>query len=87
MTLELKPNEIISEVVCAGPKNYAYKTQNSMTAESKTVCKVCGITHNYSASQVVNFEKMKDNILTMDENDTVLIRTQNKINAKGVEGE
>jgi len=26
MTSELKPNEIISEVVCAGPKNYAYKT-------------------------------------------------------------
>jgi len=26
MTSELKPDEIIVEVVCAGPKNYAYKT-------------------------------------------------------------
>ena len=43
MTSELKPNEIISEVVCAGPKNYAYKTINSKTGESKTVCKVRGL--------------------------------------------
>jgi hypothetical protein len=27
MTSELKPSEIIVEVVCAGPKSYAYKTQ------------------------------------------------------------
>jgi len=26
MTSELKANEIISEVVCAGPKNYTFKT-------------------------------------------------------------
>ena len=44
MTSELKPNEIISEVVCAGQKNYAYRTINSLTGESKTVCKVRGIT-------------------------------------------
>jgi hypothetical protein len=33
MTSELKPNEIICEVVCAGPKNCAYRTINTMTAE------------------------------------------------------
>jgi hypothetical protein len=46
-----------------------------MTGESKTVCKVRGITHNYHASQLVNFAKMKD----MKEHETVIIRTQNKI--------
>ena len=50
-------------MVCAGPKNYAYKTHNSATGESKTVCKVRGITLNYNASQLVNFAKMKDVIL------------------------
>jgi len=50
MTSELKANEIISEVVCAGPKNYAYRTINSVTGESRTVCKVRGITLNYMAS-------------------------------------
>jgi hypothetical protein len=55
MQSELKRGEIIVEVVCAGPKNYAYKTYNSATGESKTVCKVRGITLNYSASQLVNF--------------------------------
>ena len=59
MTSELQPDEIISEVVCAGPKNCAYKTINSVTGENKSVCKVRGITLNYSASQVVNFAKMR----------------------------
>jgi hypothetical protein len=45
MTSELKSNEIICEVVCAGPKNYAYRTVNTVTAECKTAeCKVWGIT-------------------------------------------
>jgi len=82
MTSELKPDEIISEVVCAGPKNYAYRTVNSVTGESKTVCKIRGITLNYLTSQLVNFEKMKDMILSMDNNETVTVRTQNKIKRK-----
>ena len=57
MQSELKPKEIIVEVVCAGPKNYAYKTYNSATGECKTVSKVRGITLNYSASQLVNFQR------------------------------
>ena len=50
------------EVVCAGPKNYAYKTYNSATGESKTVCKVRGITLNYIASQLVNFQKIRHDL-------------------------
>jgi hypothetical protein len=82
MTSELKPNEIISEVACAGPKNYAYKTVNPMTGASKTVRNVREITLNYHASQVVNFAKMKEMILSMDSDETVIVRTQNKIKRK-----
>ena len=55
---------------------------NSMTGASKTVCKVRGITLNYLASQLVNFAKMKDMILSMDDNETVIVRTKNKIKRK-----
>jgi len=86
MTSELKPDEIIVEVVCAGPKNYAYETYNSATGESKTVCKVRGITLNYSASQLVNFAKMKDTILSKDDDETVIVRTKIKIKRKKSNG-
>jgi len=39
---------IIEEFVSGGPKNYAYKTIKAETLESKTVCKVRGITLNYT---------------------------------------
>ena len=35
MTLELKTNDIILEFVSGGPKNYAYKTLNSVTHAEK----------------------------------------------------
>jgi hypothetical protein len=41
---ELKPGEHVTEFVSAGAKNYAYKIPNS--GETKTVCKVRGITLN-----------------------------------------
>jgi hypothetical protein len=70
MTSELKLHEIISEVVCTGPENYAYKTVNTMTGKCKTDCKVRGITLNFLASQLVNFPKMKDMILSKDADET-----------------
>jgi len=73
-------------VVCAGPKNYAYKTYNSATGESKTVCKFRGITLNYSSSQLVNFAKMKDMILSKEDDETVIVRTKNKIKSKNCNG-
>jgi lipopolysaccharide biosynthesis glycosyltransferase len=62
-TSEMKYHEIICEMVCAGPNNYAYRTVNNMMAQCKTVCKVRGITLNYSALQLVNFAKMKEMIV------------------------
>jgi len=74
------------EVVCAGPKNYAYKTYNSATGESKTVSKVRGITLNYSVSQLVNFAKIKDMILSKDESGRLIVHTKNKIKRKKSNG-
>jgi hypothetical protein len=59
MINELKPYEHVSEFVTAGPKNYAYKIANSATGETKTVYKVRGITTNYSAKHLVNFEVIR----------------------------
>ena len=57
MTSELRPSEFISEFVSGGPKNYAYGVMTGGTEEvEKTVCKVRGITLNYNASKLVNFE-------------------------------
>jgi len=86
MQSELKKDEMIDEVFCAGPKNYAYKTYNSATGKSKTVCIVRGITLNCSASQLVNFEKIKDMISSKKDDDTVIVRTENKIKRKKIDG-
>ena len=63
MTSELKPSEYIEEFVSGGPKNYAYRIVDSATGERKTVCKVRGITLNYNASHLVNFDVIRDMIL------------------------
>ena len=86
MTSELKPCEYISEYVSGGPKNYAYRTHNTETGAEATVCKVRGITLNYSASQLVNFEAMKQLILQGTETDTVQVHTSRKIKRKRDDG-
>jgi len=84
MTSELKPGEFICELVSGGQKNYAYKSVDSVTGEEKTVCKVRGITLNYSASQLVNFESIRRMILrgVGGETDTVTVHTERKIERK-----
>jgi hypothetical protein len=67
MTNELQPGEFIEEFVSGGPKNYAYRVVGVGTDASKTVCKVRGITLNYSASQLVNFDVIRDMILKTGE--------------------
>ena len=46
------------------------------------MCKVRGITLNYSASQLVNFERMKQLILRGTKTDTVTVHTARKIKRK-----
>jgi hypothetical protein len=82
MFSELKAAEHISEYVGTGPKIYEYKTVNSMTGDCKTVCKVQGITLNYSASQLVNFDRIKNIILRRDATETVTVHTEKKIKRK-----
>jgi len=83
MTSELLPSEFISEFGSGGPKNYAYRVMTDGTGE-KTVCKVRGITLNYNASKLVNFERIKDMILRSgDEPQTVVnVHTEKKIKRK-----
>jgi hypothetical protein len=79
MTSELAKNEKIVEWACAGPKNYAFKSVDSVTGASKTTCKVKGLTLNFSASQVVNFEKMRDMFLSRDCAETITVHTERQI--------
>ena len=60
MTNELGIDKYIQEFVSGGPKYYAYRTVNTRTVEKKTVCKVRGITLNYAAAQLVNFDSRRD---------------------------
>jgi len=63
MTSELRPSEFIFEFLSVRSKNYAYRVMTGGTDEKKLVCKVRGITLNYNASKLVNFEHIKDTIL------------------------
>jgi len=83
MTSELKEKEYISIFVSMGSKNYAYKLCNSVTREVKTVCKVRSITFNYKASQIMNFDTIKDLVLNGRYNIIVTVRTDRKMNRKG----
>jgi len=74
-----KDRDFICDFVSGGPKNYAYKSIDSVTGEEKTVCKVRGITLTYSASQLVNFESIRSMILRGGETDTVTVHTERKI--------
>ena len=50
ITSKLKPAFHIEEFVRRGPKNYAYRIVDPVTGNRETVCKVRGITLNYSSS-------------------------------------
>jgi hypothetical protein len=82
MTSELKPSEYIEEFVSGGPKNYAYKVVNSVTDERKTICKVRGFTLNYSASRLVNFDRIRDMILKQRTEESVTVHTDHKMKRK-----
>jgi len=82
MTSEMRPFEFIEEYVSGGPINFAYKIVNTTRGERKTVCKVRGIALNYNASQLINFDVIKDTILENPEGEHVIVHTENKIKRK-----
>ena len=51
--------DVITEFVSGGAKNYGYKTR-----VGKVVCKVPGLTLNIRGSAILNFETIKDTILS-----------------------
>jgi len=53
-----------------------------VTGEEKTVCKVRGITLNYKAPQLVNFDAIKDMVLNGESNSTVTVHTDKKDQTK-----
>jgi hypothetical protein len=52
----------------------------------ETACKVQGITLNYSASQTVHFEVMKDLILKGDDTETVTVHKERKFKRRMADG-
>jgi hypothetical protein len=79
MQSEIKPSEFIVEFESGGTKNYAFRL---ITNEGeKTVCKFRGITLNYHASKLVNFEVIKAIILGEGE-PVVNVHTEHKVKRK-----
>ena len=66
--------DVITESVSGGAKNYGYKTR-----AGKVVCKVRGLTLNVRGSAILNFETMKDNILSELETSQDSHRTLNTV--------
>lgn len=82
MTSDLSPNKYIQEFVCAGPKNYVYRRVNAKIRESKTVCKVRGITLIYAAAQLVKFDSIWDLVLGSDDKEFITVRNETQIKRK-----
>ena len=79
MTSELKPGHHIEEFVRGEPKKYAYRVVDPTTGNREALCRVRGIPLKYSASQLVNFNVMKDMILRGDEAEKFSVYTERKI--------
>jgi len=87
MTSDLRTTEYISEFVSGVPKNYAYKVIDTATVRATTVCKVRGITLNFSAKQMVNFDVILGMVLETGAEPTVTVHTEKKIKRKRKGGE
>jgi len=82
MTSELRPTDYVSEFVSGDPKNYTHKVIDIVTGRADTVCKLRGITLNYSYKRLVNFEVIRDMILGTDGERTVTVKTERMIKRK-----
>ena len=80
MTNELCPSEYIGELVSGGLKSYAYNVVKP-DGSTKTVCKVRGITLNYTTFQILNFETIRDMVLNGTQRD-IVVHTAKKIKTK-----
>ncbi|KAJ8954840.1 hypothetical protein NQ318_023401 [Aromia moschata] len=76
------PGSYITEFVSGGPKKYAYRVFSTRDKEERVVCKVKGISLNYAASQLVNFEIIKSMILEPMSAGPVSITSRNILRTK-----
>ncbi|KAJ8937335.1 hypothetical protein NQ318_011839 [Aromia moschata] len=76
------PGSYITEFVSGGPKKYAYRVFSTRDKEERVVCKVKGISLNYAASQLVNFEIIKSMILEPMSTGPVSITSRNILRTK-----
>ena len=70
------PDDVITEYVGLGPKNYALKL-----AAGNAVCKVRGFSLNYRASKLINFDTLK---AMASGGDGCTVREPNAILRKGL---
>jgi hypothetical protein len=75
---EFGENSFINEFVSGGPKNYAYTVAcGGDLNKIKTVCKVRGLSLNYSASKIVNLDTIKN--MTLNNEAPVYVNNPAKI--------
>jgi hypothetical protein len=70
------PNVFISKFASCGPKNYSYELTFPSTNTVEYVCKVKGLTLNFSTLNTVNFQTMKlliNNFVLFSQNDQLAI--------------
>ena len=66
--------EYITEFVSGGPKNYSYRTNTG-----QQICKVRGFTLNFANSQKINFDVMREMVVSKESVDSVDIVNPSKI--------
>lgn len=88
ITSELKPCEYIADILSGEPMNYAYRIIDIKddAKQPKIVCKFGAITLNYTASQLVKFDVIRDMILNREPDTfvTVHCKIQRKRKLGGV---
>lgn len=72
LTNELSEGDWITEFVCNGPKNYAYRTRGG-----QSVCKVKGFSLNYVNSERLNLESMRDAMFNREDPQFGIYQTRN----------
>ncbi len=78
LTNEVDAGDHILEIVCTGPKQYAFRT-----FKGKKVCKLRGFTLNCKHSQAVNFDALRDFVFNIQPfRDTTLRNPSNIVRNK-----
>ncbi|XP_041351271.1 uncharacterized protein LOC121370216 [Gigantopelta aegis] len=66
--------QFITEFVSGGPKNYGYRTN-----KGSEVCKVRGFSLNYANAQLINFEAIREIVLSPTRDATLTVTNPSKI--------